>query len=130
MNVKLLRKVAKHILAEPTRLVMGNWLLKKGYEDIEAIEYGEFGSRPFPKCGTAGCIAGWTCELSGKGKVKHHDLVAKRLLGLNKRESERLFLPDQWPAEFERGYNDDGRKKTAEVAVARIEHFIKTKGKE
>lgn len=128
MNVKLLRKVVKHILAEPKRLVMGSWLQRKLYED-DYIDANDI-ARPFPKCGTAGCIAGWTCELSKKGHVRRIDWMAKRLLGLTTLEARRLFLPDQWPDRFGSGVADDGKKKTAAIAAARIEHFIKTKGKE
>ena len=129
MNVKLLRKVAKHILAEPKRLYMTSFIRTKKHS-------GSIG-RPYAKCGTAGCIGGWACILELKVKDPHefwqrHDVAgeARRLLELDYQQEYNLFEPSQWPKQFKRGTSDDGKKKTAQIAVARIEHFIKTKGKE
>lgn len=127
MNVKLLRKVAKHILAEPKRLYMSSYIVRKEKMEID---------RPYPKCGTAACIAGWTCLLTPQLKNfalnENYDAhgPAEKILGLSRMEANRLFLPGHWPEKFVGGISDDGKKKTAEVAVARIEWFIKTKGRE
>jgi hypothetical protein len=126
VNVKLLRKVKKHILATPLRLHMANWLLRKGL----ACRVSETGEEiKFPSCKTAGCINGWGFILSG---IKREPSVGggMRLFGLTKAQAEKLFLPSRWPNQFWKGRRDDGRKETATVAAARIEHFIKTKGRE
>jgi hypothetical protein len=91
----------------------------------------------YAKCGTAACIAGWTCILSMEDKepeeiasnlVEHTE--AGNFLELTNEQANRLFLPSQWPWRFLDGACDDGKTKTAKIAAARIEHFIKTKGKE
>lgn len=129
MNVKLLRKVKKHILEEPKRLQMGSYIRVKGKMPLD---------RPWPKCGTAGCIAGWACILSAKKGTDPYELYtdtavgaeAQELLGITFYERHRLFEPIFWPMQFTAGLADDGKAKTAKVAAARIEHFIKTEGRE
>jgi len=129
MNVKLLRKIAKYILAEPKRLYMSSYIHTKE-QGAHVIE------RPFAKCGTVACIAGWACILT----IKRPPLEiwrefsigdeAKDILGLSTKEAFRLFEPGAWPVEFSSGTSDDGKLNTAKVAIARINHFIRTKGKE
>ena len=125
MNVKLLRKVKRHILAEPKRLYMPAYIIRK--EDGMDI------SRPFARCGTAACIAGWTYILSVKSKTPprtgDEHTEAAELLGLTELQADRLFLPGNWPLDFRDGLTGDGKPETAKVAAARIEFFIKTKGK-
>lgn len=118
MNVKLLRKVKKHILEEPKRLMMGDWVTE---------------TKKSP-CGTAACIGGWAVILSGKyranmdaGDVQEE---AKELLDVEGMESTRLFGPVWWPAKFRGGCADDGEEITAKIAAKRIDHFIKTEGRE
>ena len=125
MNVRLLRKVAKHILAEPKRL------------DMETIADKVEGGRDSPPCGTVGCIAGWACMLTGSS-VNHADWEkGKRLIDLDSDQAYRLFdyplgwSSDGWPAKFSKPYvAAKAARQRARIAVARIEHFIKTKGKE
>ena len=69
---------------------MGAWLTNIEIENEEG-----------PQCGTAGCIAGFTvCLFSEETNrlMEHRDLylfdVAKRILGLDVREAEALFVPD------------------------------------
>src|SRR6266702_3332565 len=124
MNVKLLRKVAKHIAAEPKRYCF-DWELKD----------------PDVPCGTKACIAGWTIILGAglkepfdeNGQIKipqslrttgfggHYSKPARELLDITQPQAARLFL--YWPRPF------DSSKDDAATAVKRIEHFIKTKGK-
>jgi hypothetical protein len=127
MNVKLLRKVKRYILAEPKRLFMASYFVRK-------YQYGEMlNGRDFAKCGTAACIAGWTLLLNKLDpyfvEAGAHDTAAD-LLGINCDQALLLFEPRKWPEKFEKGLNDDGKLSTAKVAAARIEHFIKTKGAE
>lgn len=129
MNVKLLRKVKAHILAEPKRLYMSSYIKSEAHNmDI---------GHDYPKCGTAACIAGWACLLELKPKDPYefwqtHSVgpEAAALLGIDDQAAYRLFEPSEWPKQFARGRSDDGAKETAKVAAARIEHFIKTKGRE
>ena len=133
MNVDLLRKIKKHILAEPARLYMFGWIIRKTTPD-EVLAYGEEdeNTRPFAKCGTAACIAGWAAILSKRdtgGRFGACEL-APELLGLTSQEAARLCIPRNWPLKFRGGCADDGKAKTAKLAARRIEHFIKTKGAE
>lgn len=131
MNVKLLRKVKKHILEEPKRLYMRSYVRKRG-EGIGLITSDTHRRRAFPRCGTAACIAGWSLILSGKeiDSTQGYRVEACELIGIPVDKSYRLFDPDGWPAKFREGAKDDGKTETAKVAAARIEHFIKTKGAE
>jgi hypothetical protein len=122
MNVKLLRKIKKHILEQPKRLLMGRWIVNKGDYATEKVR--------FAKCETAACIAGWACILAGQGKPQDVSLTAEKLLGLGWRQASRLFQPLEWPDKFDAGLLDNGTAKTAKMAARRIEHFIKTKGRE
>jgi len=138
--VKLLRRVKRHILAEPKRLDMNQWVKP---------------SRQSP-CGTAACIAGWTVLLSGpEEKIaevsKTRTLYeaneaaiggfgvgigerARQLLGLTYEQSVRLFhvkaawVNGVWPTEFARRYTSTKTTKAekAKVAAERIDHFIRT----
>jgi hypothetical protein len=66
--------------------------------------------------------------------------IAQNILGLTEEQADRLFfLPIahehheqySWPAKFEQRYNAATTLEAkAKVAVERIEHFIKTKGRE
>jgi hypothetical protein len=126
MNVKLLRKVAKHILAEPKRLDMTDW----GYLDST--------SRLAPACGTVCCIAGWAAVLHNpdRAKMEFENLIwqadepGTNGLQLTPEESDRLFHIQGWPSDFRAAYWNQPRGSRAEITVARIEHFIKTKGRE
>lgn len=131
MNVKLLRKVKRHILEEPKRFVMSVVVMSvvDTYKE-NSLSGKVFGMRPFPKCGTAACVAGWACILSGKDRLDVGMITAQRLLDLTPEQAMRLFEPSKWPEQYEAGTTDDGKNKTAKIAAARIDHFIKTKGAE
>lgn len=107
MNVKLLRKIQKHILTIPKKLFdMTEWrtmLFNRGKE-----------------CGTSHCIGGWACSLTGQNSYTFDD--AQTALGLNYDQAMRLFMGDNWP----RGFGGWGA--TPQQAVARIDLFIETKG--
>jgi hypothetical protein len=120
MNVKLLRKIQAAIKAEPRRFVMNNWINRR--------------SRVAP-CGTSACIAGHAVLLSFKLPWKeaaglrlkeHPSIEAMRLLKLSYNEATLLFYESAWPYQFK-----PGRGTTlAKHAIARIDHFIRTKGRE
>lgn len=139
MNVKLLRKVQKHILEEPKRFAMSNYLVKKN-ED-ETVFFTGIGrgnakkvyNRNWPKCNTVACIAGWAVVLSGEDFTDYSfrwSSGAAELLDLTDEDSSRLFEPTEWPKEFQKGTSNDGRMATARIAARRIDRFIATKGAE
>lgn len=126
INVRLLRKVKRHILEEPRRLLMYTWASN---------------SNDAP-CGTAGCIAGWSAILSGRPAdevkaVQDHaaSIVfrgeAAQLLRISDAQAARLFYAGNWPNPFRMDYvyNFD-RIKRAQITADRIEHFIATEGRE
>lgn len=126
LNVRLLRKIQKHILEEPRRLEMGAW----GYR------IGSFSARHYgPPCGTVGCIAGWALWLNGIDPTGA-DVSAKsaELLGLPPsgrlgevtQEQHVLFYTDHWPTKYRHQFN---KAKTpvgrARATARRIDYFIK-----
>jgi hypothetical protein len=132
MNIKLLNRVKKYILAEPRRYNQNATLRK-----LDEYDRAELGSDK-PPCNTLGCIAGWTCHLSGDTPRKRNSFNyerARKALGLTPKEADRLFAYTwnigAWPEKFLQKY--DAAKTPAgraRAAAQRIEHFIKTDGKE
>ena len=144
LNKKLLRKVSKHILANPKNLDMG------GFFDVEPVKGKNM-------CGTVACVAGWAVALGAKGydDTLEHEIKrinafdpelhpeelssaisgidfayhAKEMLGLTDYQAEGLFHAGNWPEEFSLKYFASYRrsrfKEAAEVTAARIEHMIK-----
>jgi hypothetical protein len=149
-TIRLLRKVAAHILEEPRRLKMGDW--------IETFNP-EFKEDNIPPCGTQGCIAGWAAVLTDKNikandkgilqiPEDYYDDVennAAEALGLTIDQANRLFYFKEWevnydddayayvgwPTKFSKAYEKAKTAKTkAKITVQRIEHFITTNGAE
>lgn len=118
MNVELLKKVATKLRR----------MRHKEHFDMDSY-VGE------TDCGTAACIAGWACLLSGL-KPEHVGFVQGcAVLGLNDSDAKRLFFATRWPARFRRSDTDiqwanDEIYNDPKVAAARIEHFIATNGEE
>jgi len=94
LNVKLLNRIKKHIIAEPKRYNQNIWGRQVIGEDA-------------PACGTQGCIAGWAVFLSFP-KSRWHEFIhkfapsrarevyeisrrARILLGLTRKEADSLF---------------------------------------
>lgn len=127
LNVRLLRRIQKHILAEPKR-----------YNQNDIVSTGKPGEAysfawRFPACGTIACIGGWAAVLSSGGR--HEDLeYGARALGLTVDQRARLFSATGnggWPDKFDIAYtNAKTPQGRARVGARRIEHFIKTKGAE
>jgi len=122
MNVKLLKQVAKAILAHPNNTDMTDWV---NHHDHIA------------KCGTTGCIAGWIVAAANLAKLRKIDtdrdiqLEAIELLDITNEQSWELFNGTKWPAKFRQAWLEaTSRKEEAKVIVRRIKHFIKTKGQE
>lgn len=131
--VRLLRRVKKHILEEPRRFDMKDW-----------VE-----SSTVSPCGTVACIAGWTLLLKLPPKERNMVLAepnaytkrdmltagdrtmflehAENALWLDRDSSMRLFYDDIWPNGLDKAFDKArSRKARALVTADRIEHFIKT----
>lgn len=130
LNVRLLRKIQKHILEEPRRFFM-DWFIAKGTpgkKDLTAI--GNWTavcdlSSVTPPCGTAACIAGWV-NLFRKHDPTDHDAAAREL-GLELGQQHRVFNVMYWPELFRYSYTKAKTPQTrAKIAAERIEHLIKT----
>lgn len=133
---KKLRTVAKHILEEPLRLYMDNWVLdvKKSSYSSDKVE--DFNGA-LPPCGTVACIAGWTVKLfrsPGQQASTYLGLACDILdldefsyLPSSKPLGRRLFHTMDWPTKY-RGQYVLARtaKGRARVTAERIEHFIHT----
>lgn len=135
MNVELLQQIKARILAEPDAFRMDTW-----------------------SCGTAHCIAGWACALVGdpvdatahslpmyqttaSGRYPPEVAAEALELGPYVRDdiclSDSLFMDSEWPDEFldafvevEDIHTPEARRQRAEIAAARIDHFIATNGAE
>ena len=133
INVRLLRRVKARILAEPKQFVMDGWVTE--YVDDQLFPDDDLPRKQIPNCGTAACIAGWTVALSDGVKpcdIDRNDDIstrARKLIGTE--TATRLFFTPCWPEKFaDRWVGAKTFKGRARVAADRIEHFIKTKGKE
>jgi hypothetical protein len=118
INVELLRRVKKHILAEPKRMWMNKWLIQNR-DTLEDLDL------KIPDCGTVGCISGWGAFLvEGPGAATY---MRMDLFGLNDDQAYRLFVPGGWPPEFRTRLNKlkpQGRAYAQTVADY-IDYFIK-----
>lgn len=129
MNVKMPRKIQQEILINPDQFSMYVW----------------FGKNENSPCGTAACIGGWAIHLSRwfsstlertarKLGGRDHSDRAKKVLGLSSDAGVRLLSLKGWPLVFASAYRESilvgDYVGCAQVASARIEHFIKTEGKE
>lgn len=138
MNVELLRKVQAEILKEPRRFRMDKWV------NLDAVGVGDSD----PPCGTAACIGGYAVILA-QGEVDHVEdwkkraedlwghggsfagVTARQQLELTSQEAERLFYINGWPDEYANQYvGTINPAKRARIACDRIDHFIKTEGRE
>lgn len=119
MNVELLKKIKRRIVREPSKFRMDEW-----------------------SCGTAHCIAGWACHLSGFKMISSNlgafltdgrptDIAACKLLRIDEEKGLDLFALDMWPKEFRQPYDHAlTRTERAKIAAKRIDHFIATNSQE
>jgi len=125
INVKLLRKIKRHILAKPRCLRMSWWIVTK--EDDSEYYTDDYGiRRKFESCGTAACIAGWAYILS-KEKDGYSDVsgTAEKLLNISEWQAMELFHVNRWPSEFGIAYKSAATPaKRARIAAKRIDQFI------
>src|SRR5579871_4839038 len=123
-GARLLRKVAKHILAEPRRYDQDVWRLKGRPGERCWASDGEY-----PACGTVACIGGWINTLThARGDAVYNTDRACSQIGVSHEGMDRLFGTfDDWPKRYARAYeNAKTQAGKARVAARRIEHFIKT----
>ncbi len=129
----ILRKVAKHILAEPKRLNMADWIIRKRIpkqkqHDGFAGNIKEYG---FARCNTAACIAGWIMLLyDGKNAdAVSASIRAREILGLDLYTGGHdLFAVDTWDQPYQSKYMESTTVlDKAKVAAAYINHYIKTR---
>jgi len=141
VNVELLNKVKAVITEEPRRYDQ-QAILCQG----EELDYLQPIERP--PCGTVACIAGWTAVLAGPEGIERCRIweTAKDLLGIDKLQAQKLFseidictygeddtpeMLDRWPYAFAKAYEDaESPKERAAICVERIDHFIRTEGRE
>lgn len=129
VNVKLLRRIKKHILEEPKRF------------DMQFIRHPLIGIQKakIPACGTVCCIAGWAIKLTYPASTPNGmfwENAIKEPVGLRLAENlicgrdvDRLFFTNQWPEALEIPYS---RAKTplqkAKAGAAAIDSYIKANG--
>ncbi len=136
INVRLLRRIQKHILEEPRRFFMsGVFIYARNQKHWKRKTIGHSDTSPspvMPPCKMAACIAGWANILTGH--ASEGLIHAAKILGLSyipdgDRESlaNRVFIAGYWPRPFWSRYkNARTTRGRARVAVDRIEHLIKT----
>lgn len=119
LNIKLLRKIQKHISEEPLRFFM-EWAIarKEGNEEGFASDNSTY--QKFAPCGTAACIAGWANILT-KGENPSDFRRARLKLGLDPRldlSYNYVFDVPGWPEQFRKLYE---RAKTPKTRAYLIE---------
>lgn len=72
----LLSDIAKLALQEPKRMAMAEWMMDERRDSAP--------DRGFPKCGSVGCIGGWTEALRPRNR-------ADQTLGLSIAQEDELF---------------------------------------
>lgn len=128
MNVKLIRRIQKAILAEPKRVNMSDWAFHPSW----------VAKRKLPRCNTVTCIAGWAVALDRK--LRGAGLVAYDCDGVGIAAAGRkaldlpsdfygpsLFSALRWPEPYASRiakYNS-GTKRYAKVVAARLDYLIK-----
>lgn len=139
LNVELLRKIKKHILAVPRRFAMNHFIIRgepgrllqnphqgSGGETYPASLDGAF--RKAPACGTVGCIAGWAAFFTAKNPARiNNDNAQKRAakaLGISAEQGKTLFFTENWPDGGEGYHFVKTAREKAKLAAERIEEFI------
>jgi hypothetical protein len=127
MNVALLEKIAEKIQLVDARLFD---MERFGYEKCPPVE-------GIYECGSAHCIGGWACALSGADDFNHE--AAMQALDITQEQANLLFYPKAVKSLNGRLDHDDegsviylfgGWDATPEQGAARIRHFIATNGTE
>jgi hypothetical protein len=126
LNVKLLRKIKKHVEEEPRRLIMARWQQKGRAGELVEDEAATFN---LPECGTAACIAGWAVNLSGKKIETDVGARAMTLLGLTFEQSQNLFNTGNWPGDYgDKFDNETSPERRVKILGKLIDKVIESKG--
>lgn len=128
-NVRLLRRIQKHILEEPRRFFMLGFIAKgepggkfKAHPNVPWFRPADLADS-VPPCGTAACIAGWTNLFTGHRPDAWHP--ARKEIGISNAQAKTLFNSGFWPEPFRGRYSSASTPaKRAKIAAARIEHLI------
>ena len=130
MNIELLEKVKEQILREPKQFVIHGWFANELRKDATEI-FGIPKNVKIPNCGTAACIKGWAACIVANNKPNQIPSLslASCNLCLTKLQEQILFLFKYWPSQFKK-IKSEGTIAFARQAARRIDHFIKTNGKE
>lgn len=127
LNVRLLRRIKKHILDRPTRFFMESYV-DQGTPGGRTCGFTDQAKR-YPECGTTACIAGWANILTGaKADWEIRDAGrASDKLGLQPGQGCLLFCDLNWPKAFADDYEKASTPlQRVKIAAARIEHLIST----
>lgn len=127
MNTRLLRKIASAIMEKPRQFDMNAFHKNKVLGSVSVLC--DLPKEMQASCGTTHYIAGWAQILSSKRNCRNESFFdAQKLLDIDRQSAARLFYCDEWPDQFKG--KKDVWNPTRKQAVARIEHFISTKGSE
>lgn len=120
VNKEHLLKIKQHILEEPSRLYMADWIEHHAPGTIVIDQYNKQNiQQTVPQCGTVCCIAGWSSVLRGREYMNTSDEQAYLDV------SSRLFYPNKWPEDlFERYQNSTSTSEKAQVAADAIDLII------
>jgi hypothetical protein len=133
MNLKLLRKVKAHILAEAERLNMKEWVTMRKFRP--SVDEFDKDQPHYGSCNTAACIGGWGFLLTygpraTRKKIADDDLdetEMRGLFGLDSEQAVQLFYVDSWPEDLQKAWEETGPKAfkaRAKIVAKRIERFI------
>ena len=133
LNVRLVRKIIRHILAEPLRY----WQQKVIDTGAPGELIGGSGGQRFAECGTVACIGGWAYLLSTtRPRLKWSSTLllldkGGKALGLSAYHQNILFSGSprrEWPQPYARQYEAATTSRArARVACRLLEKVIDTK---
>lgn len=125
MNVKLLQQVKAHILEEPRRFFMSQYVMR---DEPGALHNLDGRRRKMPSCGTAACIGGWAVILTQGLDAPYGFQEGAWAAKISKAQANRLFLIHEWPERFRKAWKKADMVTRATIAAKRIDHFIATNG--
>lgn len=139
MNVKLLDKIAEHVVEDPRRVCMDFWTLTQADLQRFVKDHGEnnpelrpYQKLDFPDSGRVCCIgalalflSGQTVEFSDVGSGHEVMGCATALLEIDREQAKTLFYTQWWPAAFHSRLQSHAWQSYgyAEVVYDRIQAF-------
>jgi hypothetical protein len=132
-----MNQLRNKLLTEAERFIMGTPVLKgKEVRDVARTQDGQCSGRAdftlHPPCGSALCLAGFSCELDGMTTDQmvitdwaHIKERARRFLELSWDESENLFYLHKWDPVLQRAFKDaPSARQRALVGTVQISKMI------